>query len=78
MKYFFNIIIILVIIGFSTLFTFALVEEEEKYKQYLGRNFVIGKDIVKVVNYSTWNETLSFDNGLTVNIKVIDKFEEIE
>ena len=67
-----------VIIGFIAWLWFMLAAIKESGKSYrnkksmIGKNIVIKKDTVMIIDHSLFSNTYTLDNGLKVNCKIVE------
>lgn len=48
-------------------------EEKNKYRVEIGKTIIVGKDTLKVLDYSTLQENFTLSNGATVSYEFVKK-----
>lgn len=71
-------VILLTLSFISVRYSVGQVEEiENSYKALVGKQVVYDKDTVIIIDYSMFEQTVTFSNGKRVNILVIPNLKEI-
>ena len=51
----------------------AIDEEKAKYEIYIGESYILEKDTLTIIDYSSLNETFILSNGVEINYKLVNK-----
>lgn len=64
-------VFIIYVYSLAYLVTNEVSKEQNKYKEKIGKSFVLGTDTCTIINYSTINETFTLSNGKEVSSALI-------
>lgn len=51
----------------------AIDEEKAKYEIYIGESYILEKDTLTIIDYSSLNETFILSNGVEINYNLVNK-----
>ena len=71
MNWFLTFIIFLCLFSSLHIASNKLNDEEKRYNNEIGKDFIFKGDTLKIVNKSLWYGTFTLDNGLEVNSQLI-------
>ena len=76
MKKYFSLLAALLVLALAFCFVIKFIiesieKESYKYKKEVGKNIVIGKDTLQILDYSKFNENFTLSNGTTVSYEFV-------
>ena len=70
---FISLVIILAILvsSITSKVSSSIKKAEEKYEKHIGKEYILDKDTLTIIDYSILDETLILSNGTSINYKLI-------